>query len=385
MRIKSILFMLVCFLLFGLAMSAIACPPPDCGDCCHWVSTGPDPEDGYCTLNTGAECGDCQGGCYNPCNNCVSCSCVWDCTPTQFCCNDTCCNAGQNCCGGSCCSNTCCNNVCCSAGQICCNNTCCDPDDCCNNEICCNSGDTCCTDSGAGDAYCCAGGKTCCDKACCDPATEKCCDDIGGDDDGYCCGSDKTCCDGTCCSTSTQKCCNDIGGVNDGYCCPDDHICCQGTCCDPDACEECDGNGNCVDNGCDCTIGGDWTVMPLGSVNDNCNNTLTLTFNNNVYCYYYNGLKIGNCPYLGGENTIGYWKTFNVKRFYATYHKSMDDKNDGSFFDEGTKYEYDSVVWSYDCISASGSPDKEGIEHPYIKGGDDGDGSDFEELYCPPL
>ncbi len=127
MRIRTIPFHLIIFLLLsGFTMSAIACPSPDCGDCCHWVSTGPGPSDGYCDLNLAVECGDCQGGCYNPCNNCVSCSCVWDCTPTQFCCNDTCCNAGQNCCGGSCCSNTCCNGICCSAGQACCNGSCCD-------------------------------------------------------------------------------------------------------------------------------------------------------------------------------------------------------------------------------------------------------------------
>jgi len=105
MRIKSILLLLVCFLLSGLTMPAIACPPPYCGSCCHWVSTGPNPEDGYCDLNTGVECGDCQG-CYNPCNSCVSCSCVWDCTPTQFCCTDSgdyCCPSGYTCCNGSCC------------------------------------------------------------------------------------------------------------------------------------------------------------------------------------------------------------------------------------------------------------------------------------------
>ena len=175
------------------------------------------------------------------------------CTPTGWEYN---CGAGETCCGGSCCGNVCCNGTCCGAGETCCNGTCCASGNCCNNEICCNSGDSCCTDSGAGDAYCCASGKTCCDKACCDPATEKCCDDIGGDDDGYCCDANytccegsccdpnETCCDGTCCDTSTQKCCDDIGGDGDGYCCEPNDICCEGNCCDPN-CEDCV-DGNCV-------------------------------------------------------------------------------------------------------------------------------------------
>jgi len=134
MRIKSILLLLVCFLLSGLTMQVIACPNPDCGSCCHWVSTGPGPSDGYCELNTGAECGDCQGGCYNPCNNCVSCSCEWDCSPGQSCCNDTCCDSGN----------------------------------CCNSTTCCsNSDDVCCTD--AANDYCCPSDYTCCQGSCCDP------------------------------------------------------------------------------------------------------------------------------------------------------------------------------------------------------------------------
>ena len=125
--------------------------------------------------------------------------------------------------------------------------------------------------------------------------------------------------------------------------------------------------------------------MSVGNVNDECGNTLTLTFNNNVYCYYYNGLKVGNCPYRGGVNMVRYWKTTNEKRFYGTFHKSMDDKNDGSAGDEGDGVDkYDSVIWLYDCISDTG-PYKIGIEHPTVMGGDDGTGSNFEELYCPPI
>lgn len=89
--------------------------------------------------------------------------------------------------------------------------------------------------------------------------------------------------------------------------------------------------------------------------------------------------------YGGGLNIIGYWKTINEKRFWATYHKSMDDTNDGSVWDEGTRYKYDSVIWLYNCISDPGTPYKVAIEHPTIKGGDDGTGGDFEELYCPPI
>ncbi len=82
---------------------------------------------------------------------------------------------------------------------------------------------------------------------------------------------------------------------------------------------------------------------------------------------------------------IGYWKTTDRMRFYGTYHKSEDDLNDGSSGDEGTEDEYDSVIWDYDCISDSGTPTKTGIEHPTVMGGDDGGGSAFEEMYCPPI
>ncbi len=135
MRIKSILFLLVCFSLSGLAMQAIACPYPDCGDCCYWVSTGPDPNDGYCDLIIGLSCGDCSG--CSPCNSCMLCFCIWDCNPGATCCNGSCCNSGN-----------------------CCNSTTCCP----------NYDDVCCTDSGS---YCCDSGKTCCQGSCC--ASNQCC------------------------------------------------------------------------------------------------------------------------------------------------------------------------------------------------------------------
>lgn len=143
MRIKTILFLLVCFLLSGFTMPAIACPPPDCGSCCYWVSTGPDPNDGYCELIIGLSCGDCAG--CMPCNSCIACFCISDCS------------SGQTCCGGSCCSNTCCFGTCCSAGQnccagsccsnVCCNGICCEPDECCDDGQCVNK----CTNTGQCD------------------------------------------------------------------------------------------------------------------------------------------------------------------------------------------------------------------------------------------
>ena len=111
MRIRTIPFHLIIFLLLSsLTLPAIACPPPDCGSCCHWVSTGPGPSDGYCELD--AECGDCRG-CYNPCYSCVSCYCERDCSPTQSCCTDSgdyCCESNETCCEGNCCATgQCCN------------------------------------------------------------------------------------------------------------------------------------------------------------------------------------------------------------------------------------------------------------------------------------
>ena len=133
MRIKSTLLLLVCLLLSGLTLPSMACPSPDCGSCCYWISTGPDPNDGYCELIPGADCGDCSG--CSPCNSCIACLCVWECSPgatccngsccSNTCCNGVCCSAGQNCCGGSCCSNACCDGTCCTEFESCCGYTCC--------------------------------------------------------------------------------------------------------------------------------------------------------------------------------------------------------------------------------------------------------------------
>jgi len=135
MKIKSVVILLICLLLLsGLTMQVIACPNPDCGSCCHWVSTGPGPSDGYCDLDTdtGAECGDCSG--CSPCKSCIACFCIWDCIiPGATCCNGICCNSGNCCNSTTCCPNSddiCCTNsgsYCCGSDEICCQGSCCDP------------------------------------------------------------------------------------------------------------------------------------------------------------------------------------------------------------------------------------------------------------------
>ncbi len=124
MRKKPITFFLLFLLLSNLTTPSIACPPPDCGSCCYWISTGPGPNDGYCELMPGADCGDCAG--CSPCYSCVDCFCLWDCT-----------NPFATCCNGTCCDNPCCGNECCGANQYCCGNP---P----WNELCCNSDEVCC-------------------------------------------------------------------------------------------------------------------------------------------------------------------------------------------------------------------------------------------------
>lgn len=96
MRIKSILLLLVCFLLSGFTMPAIACPPPYCGSCCHWE--GPVPG-GSCQLNTGADCGDCSG-CGGECYTCSGCWCLDDeskCSGCKRCSVGTCVDADHKC------------------------------------------------------------------------------------------------------------------------------------------------------------------------------------------------------------------------------------------------------------------------------------------------
>jgi len=191
MRTQSILFHLIIFLLLSsLTVPVIACLPPDCGSCCHWVSTGPDPEDGYCELDTDAECGDCSG--CSPCKSCIACFCIWDCIiPGATCCNGICCNSGN-----------------------CCNSTKCCP----------NSDDVCCTDSGS---YCCDSGETCCQGSCC--TTDQCCDDGDCVDD---CPTGECCDDGDCVDDCpTGECCDDGTCVSS---CPTGECCDDGECVIPD-------------------------------------------------------------------------------------------------------------------------------------------------------
>jgi hypothetical protein len=151
MRIKSILPLLVCSLISGLTIPAIACPPPDCGACCHWE--GPVPG-GFCYLDLGADCGDCAG-----CSYCYSCVICW-CQCTSECCQDSDCD-------GECyrCSNCSCVN---------------DDDKCTGCESCvdgeCEDDDDNCVSSGP----C----KSCVNAIC--------------EDDNTKCGSDECCDDGTC-------------------------------------------------------------------------------------------------------------------------------------------------------------------------------------------
>jgi hypothetical protein len=103
-------------------------------------------------------------------------------------------------------------------------------------------------------------------------------------------------------------------------------------------------------------VGNRTQITSTGSWNDDCGNTLSLTYSGNVYRLWFNGKEIGTCVYQNGVNLIYYWKTVNGKRFHSTWHRSHDPDHDGSAADEGTKYKYDWVVWTYDCITDPGSP-----------------------------
>ena len=119
------------------------------------------------------------------------------------------------------------------------------------------------------------------------------------------------------------------------------------------------------------TTQGQWHNMQVGEEHDNCGNTLSLTFNSNTYCFWYNGQLVGHCPFLGGINTIRYCKTNDDMRFHSTWHRSCDNTNDGGYSDEGTKYKYDWVIWTYDCILDPGNPDENCREDPNLFCGDD--------------
>jgi len=168
MTMKSIILLLVCFLLFSPTVSLIAheCPPCEgCQSC----------EAGVCV--------DDPDNCI-PCQNCVDAECVDDndlCEDCQTCSIGYC---DDDCTTGQCCDDDVCVDDC-PSGE-CCNGTCCDSGNCCNSTTCCsNSDDICCTDSGS---YCCESGKTCCEGNCCDLGIE--------------------CCDGDCCNDPSKPNCH---------------------------------------------------------------------------------------------------------------------------------------------------------------------------------
>ena len=108
MMIKSILLLLVCFLLAILTMSAAACPPGDCDDCetwneetktCDW-----DCNTGWCCEND-----TCVSSCPG-CKSCVSNYCEDDdsqCTNCERCSGGSCVDVGGCDCTGGCCASCC--------------------------------------------------------------------------------------------------------------------------------------------------------------------------------------------------------------------------------------------------------------------------------------
>lgn len=132
MRIKSIQLLLVCFLVFGLTIPSISCPPPDCGSCCYWE--GPVPG-GSCQLIPGTNCGDCSG-----CSSCYSCVICW-CQCTSECCqNSDCTGECHNGCSNCSCvdDQSKCTKEChtCSDGSCEDDNTKCGTNQCCDNGTC---------------------------------------------------------------------------------------------------------------------------------------------------------------------------------------------------------------------------------------------------------
>ena len=214
MRIKSILLLLVCFLLscsFTLPLIACVCNPACTG--CQTC------EAGVC-VNDNDLCDDCE--------SCDDGSCEPDCTTGQCCEDDGCvddCSSGKCCDDGDCVSS-------CPTGECCDDGTCvssCPTGECCDDGTCvssCLTGECC-------DGTCC---DNCCDGITCyDPATETCCGD------GY----------GTVCSGSFP-CCWDVPGsasictnyCYDSVCCSSGQSCCDNGCCDNPCCgDECCGEG----------------------------------------------------------------------------------------------------------------------------------------------
>lgn len=218
MKIRHSCFLFIVLLVSLLGATAMACSDPECPPCLAWNGS----------------------------------HCVWDCGPTDSCCDDEC--WGKPCCNGdteqcqtsaavccgfpttTCCDNVCCYSECCDPGEaccgtqcwggLCCNDTQCDPSD----TVCCGAVVGCCEGECCNDMSCCGktpGGRCCDNLACYNSATQKCC----GNGDGLVCDNDETCCGGQCCETG-----------------PFGLFCDNGDCvtqCDSDACKEPE-NGYCV-------------------------------------------------------------------------------------------------------------------------------------------
>jgi hypothetical protein len=91
MRIKSILLLLVCFLLYRLNVPAIACPPGDCDDCETW-NAETKMCDWLCSTGQCCENDTCVSSCPG-CKSCVSNYCED---------NDDNCSTCKECCDGDC-------------------------------------------------------------------------------------------------------------------------------------------------------------------------------------------------------------------------------------------------------------------------------------------
>jgi len=319
-----------------------------------------------CWAPTAGAC-DCQGT-PPPCYYCANGSWVWACG------SGSCCN-GQ-CCSGVCCNGQCCNSQCCN-GQRCCtgNTTCCGTQECCDPakcEVCDGSGH--CVVISVEDmtfdpnVLYADGTSTSQASATISPAGRGITWSIPGNALGCTISSSGLITAGTTEGTITVR----AADSQLSNCYGEAQIEIK------PACDQTETDNKWV--GLDipdpnCTCPGSCS-NPVASKGDSCGNTLTVTCEG-AFHYRYNGEVIGTCPYKWGVNTFEYMLTKNKKRFYATRHRSRDLANDGSKYDEGTRFKYDWVVWKYDCINESG-PIPYWREHPTMTNGweEDGDPSD---------
>lgn len=253
MKIRHSCFLFIVLLVSLLGATAMACSDPECPPCLAWNGS----------------------------------HCVWDCGPTDSCCDDEC--WGKPCCNGdteqcqtsaavccgfpttTCCDNVCCYSECCDPGEACCGTQCwgglccndekCDPGDICCGTVGCCPGECC---SGAG-TFCCGNipGRKCCDNlACYNSGSEKCC----GYGNGTYCPNEKICCGFSCCDpTGGYPFCDEIvtgtcvSECPTGTCASDGRCvttCPEGECCDDGKCESlCSGDTCCDDGTCRALVG----------------------------------------------------------------------------------------------------------------------------------